>query len=109
MAESAAMRRQSPLRLLLPALLFMLAGCGEVPLNSPYPAAERTANTLYAAFAARPKHLDPAIAYSSNEYVFLHQVYEPPLQYHYLRRPYTLVPLTATKPGSCGHPLPGYR
>ncbi|WP_440940871.1 ABC transporter substrate-binding protein [Immundisolibacter sp.] len=96
MAESAAMRRQSPLRLLLPALLFMLAGCGEVPLNSPYPAAERTANTLYAAFAARPKHLDPAIAYSSNEYVFLHQVYEPPLQYHYLRRPYTLVPLTAT-------------
>ena len=89
------MRRQPPLRLLLPALLLALAGCGEAPLNSPYPASQRASNTLYAAFAARPKHLDPAIAYSANEYVFLHQVYEPPLQYHYLRRPYTLVPLTA--------------
>ncbi|ANX04167.1 ABC transporter substrate-binding protein [Immundisolibacter cernigliae] len=91
------MRLPAPFRLLLPLLLIALAGCGEGPLNSPYPAAEQNANTLYAAFAERPKHLDPAVAYSSNEYAFIQQVYEPPLQYHYLRRPFALVPLSAAE------------
>ncbi|HEX2795496.1 MAG TPA: ABC transporter substrate-binding protein [Immundisolibacter sp.] len=91
------MRLPAPFRLLLPLLLIALAGCGEAPLNSPYPAAEQNANTLYAAFAERPKHLDPAVAYSSNEYAFIQQVYEPPLQYHYLRRPFALVPLSAAE------------
>ncbi|MEA3220242.1 ABC transporter substrate-binding protein [Immundisolibacter sp.] len=91
------MRLPVPFRLLLPLLLIALAGCGEAPLNSPYPASEQNANTLYAAFAERPKHLDPAVAYSSNEYAFIQQVYEPPLQYHYLRRPYALVPLSAAE------------
>ncbi len=91
------MRLPAPFRLLLPLLLIALAGCGEAPLNSPYPAGEQNANTLYAAFAERPKHLDPAVAYSSNEYAFIQQVYEPPLQYHYLRRPYALVPLSAVE------------
>ncbi|WP_448507255.1 ABC transporter substrate-binding protein [Immundisolibacter sp.] len=95
------MRLLAPFHQLLPLLLIALAGCGEQPLNSPYPASEKDSNTLYAAFAERPKHLDPAIAYSSNEYAFIQQVYEPPLQYHYLRRPYTLVPLSATElPGT---------
>ena len=97
MAESRPMRLPATFRLFLPLLLIALAGCGEQPLNSPYPAGEKDANTLYAAFAERPKHLDPAVAYNSNEYVFIQQVYEPPLQYHYLRRPYTLVPLSATE------------
>lgn len=35
------------------------------------------------------------MAYSANEYVFIAQIYEPPLQYHFLKRPYRLVPLTA--------------
>jgi oligopeptide transport system substrate-binding protein len=34
-------------------------------------------------------------SYSANEYAFIAQIYEPPLQYHFLKRPYTLVPLTA--------------
>jgi ABC-type transport system substrate-binding protein len=29
--------------------------------------------------------------------VFLGQIYEPPLQYHFLKRPYQLIPLTATE------------
>ena len=49
----------------------------------------------YDSFSERPKHLDPVSSYSSNEYVFLGQIYEPPLQYHFLKRPYELVPLTA--------------
>ncbi len=97
MAESFTMRLPAPTRLSWLLLPIWLAGCGEAPLNSPHPTGEQDANTLYAAFAARPKHLDPAVAYSSNEYVFIHQTYEPPLQYHYLRRPYTLVPLASTE------------
>ena len=91
------MHLPAPFRLLLPLLLIALAGCGEAPLNSPHPAGEQNANTLHAAFSERPKHLDPAIAYSSNEYAFIQQVYEPPLQYHYLRRPFALVPLSAAE------------
>ena len=49
----------------------------------------------YSTFSERPKHLDPVSAYSANEYVFLGQIYEPPLQYHFLKRPYQLVPLTS--------------
>ncbi|MDD4881394.1 MAG: ABC transporter substrate-binding protein [Gallionellaceae bacterium] len=75
-------------------LLFLLSACSG-PVNNPYPAAERGQQILYSAFSERPKHLDPARSYASNETVFLGQVYEPPLQYHYLKRPYELIPLTA--------------
>jgi len=78
--------------LLLTALL--LAGCGEV-WNDPYPAADRGGSILYSAFVERPKHLDPVQSYTEDEARFTQQVYEPPLQYHYLKRPYELVPLTA--------------
>jgi oligopeptide transport system substrate-binding protein len=75
----------------------LLAGCGPPPWNSPYPPSEEGKNILYSSFEQRPKHLDPARSYSSDEAVFTGQIYEPPLQYHYLLRPHTLVPLTATE------------
>ena len=77
-------------------LLAFLAGCGDV-WNDPYPAEERGANILYAAFVQRPKHLDPVQSYTVDESIFTRQVMEPPLQYHYLKRPYELVALTAEK------------
>jgi len=80
-------------RIVLICLVF-LAGCGEV-WNDPYPASERGQNILYSAFIERPKHLDPVQSYTEDEAKFTQQVYEPPLQYHYLKRPYELVPLTA--------------
>lgn len=49
---------------------------------------------MYTSFSERPKHLDPAVAYSANEYGLIGQIYEPPLQYHYLVTPYRLQPLT---------------
>jgi oligopeptide transport system substrate-binding protein len=82
------------MRLPLVVLAFLAAGCAEV-WNDPYPAADRGANILYTAFTERPKHLDPVQSYTEDEARFTQQVYEPPLQYHYLKRPYELVPLTA--------------
>ncbi len=76
------------------AFAFALSGCTEV-WNDPYPAADRGGNVLYTAFTERPKHLDPVQSYTEDEARFTQQVYEPPLQYHYLKRPYELVPLTA--------------
>ena len=76
------------------ALLPAFAACSGA-WNDPYPASERGDSVLYSAFSQRPKHLDPAKAYASDEYDFISQVYEPPLQYHYLKRPYTLIPATA--------------
>ena len=64
-------------------------------LNNPYPPEESKETIYYSSFDERPKHLDPATAYSSDEYRFICQIYEPVVQYHYLKRPYQLVPLTA--------------
>lgn len=77
--------------------LLVLSACTRQPWNDPYPGNDARANTLYSAFSLRPKHLDPAQAYSSNEYTIISQIYEPPLQYHYLKRPYTLIPATTTE------------
>ncbi len=91
------MKRPGAMRnALLAILVFFSAGAAAVPWNDPYPAAEAQQNILYSAFTERPKTFDPARAYSSNEYAIIAQIYEPPFQYHYLKRPYTLVPLTAT-------------
>lgn len=72
-----------------------LAACSDTTWNNPYPEEQSTESILYAQFAERPKHLDPVRSYSANEYTFLGQIYEPPLQYHFLKRPYELVPLSA--------------
>ncbi len=78
---------------------FSLSACNEQVLNNPYPADSVKNNqaVLYSSFSERPRHLDPAKSYSSNEYVFIGQIYEPPFQYHFLKRPYELEPLTATQ------------
>ena len=77
-------------------LTLLVAGCGQV-WNDPYPAAERGQNILYTAFTQRPKHLDPVQSYSEDEAIFLSQIYEPPLQYHYLKRPFELEPMSAAR------------
>ncbi|MBL8446142.1 MAG: ABC transporter substrate-binding protein [Zoogloeaceae bacterium] len=77
-------------------LLAGLVGCRPV-WNDPYPASEGEANVMYSAFTNRPKHLDPVQSYSEDEATFLYQIYEPPLQYHYLQRPYALIPAAAAE------------
>ncbi|PKO30634.1 MAG: peptide ABC transporter substrate-binding protein [Betaproteobacteria bacterium HGW-Betaproteobacteria-7] len=83
------------MRKICACLLFVavLAGCGQA-WNDPYPASDAGRNILYTAFTDRPKHLDPAQSYTEDEITFTAQIYEPPLQYHYLKRPYELIPAT---------------
>ena len=75
----------------------LLLSCEQQAWNNPYSVSENGQNILYSSFSDRPNHLDPAQSYSSNEITFTGQIYEPPLQYHYLKRPYELIPLTATR------------
>ena len=48
-------------------------------------------------FQLPPKHLDPVVSYSTDESVFLSQIYESPLGYHFLKRPYELEPVLLEK------------
>jgi oligopeptide transport system substrate-binding protein len=65
-------------------------------LNNPYPPSEAKERIYYSSFAEQPKTLDPARSYVVNELLFTEQIYEAPLQYDYLKRPYLLTPRTLT-------------
>ena len=97
MPLSSILPQISTFRVTLILLTLLIPACSQTPWNNPYPAEEKGENILYSSFSLRPNHLDPAQSYSSNEYAIIAQVYEPPLQYHYLKRPYTLIPLTAAE------------
>ena len=62
--------------------------------NNPHSRKKSASNTLFSSFSLPPKRLDPVVSYNANEWAFIGQIYEPPLQYNYLQRPYTLEPLT---------------
>lgn len=74
----------------------LLSACDQA-WNDPYPNQSAKANTIYTAFTEQPKHFDPAISYSADEWAFIGNIYEPILEYNYLLRPYKLQPLTATE------------
>jgi len=87
----------SPRRSLLVLIALTILPACSGPWNDPHPPAERFSNTVHSAFNERPKHLDPVQSYSSNEITFTAQIYTPPLQYHYLKRPFTLIPFAASE------------
>lgn len=60
--------------------------------NNPYSAADSTKHIRYEPFADHPKTLDPAVAYSTNEHEITGKVMDTLLEYHYLKRPYELIP-----------------
>lgn len=102
-------------RIILIVLLlknFSLAYAWSWVLNNPYPQEQSKENIYYSSFSEQPKTLDPALSYSTNESIFLAQIYEPLLQYDYLKRPYQLIPLIATQMPQLryldaqGNPLP---
>ena len=68
-----------------------LAGCS----NNPYPASEREQKILYTSFSEAPKTLDPAVAYTTASHIITGNVYDTLLEYHFLKRPYQLMPALA--------------
>lgn len=78
------------------AAIFALAGAAcDSAWNNPHQSHLGNKNVAFTSFSEPPKTLDPAKAYSEDEYRFIAQIYEPPFQYQYLHTPITLVPLTA--------------
>ncbi len=65
--------------------------------NNPHDAKKIESDTVFSSFSIPLKRLDPVQSYNANEWNIISQIYEPPLQYHYLKRPYELEPLTLTK------------
>jgi oligopeptide transport system substrate-binding protein len=72
--------------------LLALQGC----TNNPYPDADSGQKVLYSSFVEAPRTLDPAVAYTTAEQIVTANVYDTLLEYHYLRRPYELIPGVAT-------------
>ncbi len=86
-----------------------LPGCD----NNPLPHDAAGTNTLFSAnIQSSPRHLDPTASYWSNDTPFTYQIYEPLYGFHYLKRPFVLMPKTAVeivKPtylDASGKPLP---
>jgi ABC-type transport system substrate-binding protein len=79
-------------RLVLLLAAALLSACN----NNPHPSGSAEGNTLFLAFQERsPRTFDPTASYANNETPVVYQVHEPLYSYHYLARPYTLVPKVA--------------
>lgn len=89
MIFASARARSVPVR----ATAFLVAaiaitGCG----NDPYPAEDALEKIFYQPFDDPPKTLDPQVAYSTVDHQVTGYVYDTLLGYHYLKRPFALVP-----------------
>jgi ABC-type transport system substrate-binding protein len=99
MNDARLPRRSDDLRRFVAAPLcasfaLLLVACG-VP-NNPNPPGSEGSNTYFTVTEElSPKYLDPTSSYSVNETPYLYSVYEAPLSYHYLKRPYQLIPRLA--------------
>ena len=77
---------------LMMAWVLAATGCN----NSPWPDDMAATNTSFSAVIENsPRHLDPTASYWSNDTPYTYQIYEPLYGYHYLKRPFVLVPKAA--------------
>lgn len=65
--------------------------------NNPHSSKKIETDTLFSSFSVPLKKLDPVQSYNAIEWAVISQIYEPPLQYNYLKRPYELEPLALIK------------
>ncbi|MBN1653444.1 MAG: peptide ABC transporter substrate-binding protein [Deltaproteobacteria bacterium] len=72
---------------LVVTLCWILQGC----TNNPYPRTDDNEKVLYLPFDEAPRTLDPAVAYTTTAHMITGETYATLLEYHYLKRPYTLI------------------
>lgn len=60
--------------------------------NNPYPDADDELKVLYTVYGEAPKTLDPAVSYNVGSHAIIGAICETLLEYHYLKRPYELIP-----------------
>jgi ABC-type transport system substrate-binding protein len=65
--------------------------------NNPYPDEDSNRKIVYTVYVEAPKTLDPAVAYTTGAHAVTGSVYDTLLEYHYLKRPYELIPGLATR------------
>jgi ABC-type transport system substrate-binding protein len=65
--------------------------------NNPYPDEDASKKVVYTTFVEAPKTLDPAVAYTTSAHAITGNIYDTLLEYHFLQRPYTLIPGIATE------------
>ena len=83
-------------RLHLAALAIGAAALGACT-NNPYPDEDASKKVVYNTFVEAPKTLDPAVAYTTSAHAITGNIYDTLLEYHFLKRPYTLIPGLATE------------
>jgi ABC-type transport system substrate-binding protein len=86
------------------AVAMLAASCG----NDPYPGEDSDRKVAYLAFSEPPKTVDPQVAYSTTDHVVTGAVYDKLLEYHFLDRPYRLIPgmareVPVAEPRADGH------
>ncbi len=86
-------RKAVPYTVLLFSTLLLAACSGS--WNDPNPPEKPGEIVYYGSFSTRLQHLDPVRSYSSEEALFIDQIYEAPYRYHFLKRPYVLEPALA--------------
>ena len=89
-------RKLTFMRLPALALLLALLGIGAYLRfcgNNPWPRNIDANTTQFSSLALSFKTLDPAVSYYEHEMNILDNVVEMPYEYHYLKRPYQLVPM----------------
>ncbi|MFT5129988.1 MAG: oligopeptide transport system substrate-binding protein [Rhodothermales bacterium] len=75
-------------------VLALLSGCFD---NNPYPGQDPISKTFYFSYPAEVKYLDPGHAFNSGFSRIMIPIYEPPFEYHYLKRPVELSGRTVTE------------
>ncbi|MFW6188870.1 MAG: ABC transporter substrate-binding protein [Planctomycetota bacterium] len=73
--------------------LVVAAGCD----NNPYPPVEGDKKVIYSSISEDPHGLDPVQAGDTLSGGLVAQIYEPLYEYHYLKRPYELIPALAAE------------
>ena len=81
-----------------PRLAMLLAAAGALAAcnNSPYADGAAATNLIFNSFDERsPRYLDPTASYLNPETPYTMSAYEPLYGYHFLKRPYELIPKAA--------------